>query len=124
MRDQKYFPVCNDTKWLELRACVLSFETEQRPEFRSKCLVNGYVSVWDTEWYYHFNEGGFKDIEWFELRLRESENREMVGGILKIGLVGERRENEIRIYGYVPNGYFPKKLTIDDFVVGEMQHKA
>lgn len=120
MSGQKHFSVCNDTKWLELRACVLSFETEEWPEFRSKCLVNGYVSAWDSEWYYHFDEGGFKDIEWFELRLKQPENEEIVCGILKIGLVGERRGDAIRIYGYVPNGNFPSKLTINDFGESEL----
>ena len=122
MSDLKYFAVCNDTKWLELRACVLSFEIEQRPEFRSKSLSNGHISAWDKEWFYHFNNGGFDDIEWFELGRKHLDNNEMISGILKIGLVGERLENALRVYGHVPHGYASRKLAPEDFGEDQTQH--
>lgn len=115
MSDSRYLPVCNDTKWLELRACILSSETRHWPEFRSKCLSNGYISSWDDEWHYHFINGGFKDVEWFELRLSPLANQEMISGILEIGLVVERQESAIRAYGYVPVGSSPRKLIFEDF---------
>lgn len=122
MSNSEYYSVCNDTKWKELRACILSFERARWPKFRSKCLTNGYISAWDREWSHHFIEGGFKDIEWFELRLRQFDDRELIDELLKIGLVGKCQENVIRLYVYVPNGFFLSKLTKEDFGEDQVQH--
>lgn len=114
MQYSQYYSACNDTKWLELRALVLSFSASNRPKFRSKCITNGYTSKWDGEWFYHFVDGGFKDIEWFELKFEPADCWEMLRGILEIGLVGEVRDNVLRVYGYVPNGHYKEKLSEED----------
>ena len=117
MQQSQYYSTCNNTKWAELRALFLSIEAAHRPEFRSKCITNGYISEWDGEWYYHFNEGGFKEIEWIELKFESVDCTDMFGGLLEIGLVGEIRDNLLRIYGYVPKGLYSRRLTEEDLAV-------
>ena len=114
MQHSQFYSACNDTKWLELRALVLSFEAAHRPKFRSRCISNGYISEWDGEWYHHFCEGGFKDIEWIELKFKPADCINLLSGILEIGLVGEGRSNLLRIYGYVPKGVYSRRLNEED----------
>ncbi|MCG7564957.1 hypothetical protein MHM95_01435 [Pseudoalteromonas sp. CnMc7-15] len=42
--------VANNTKWNELISEVCEFS--EKPCYRTK-VVNGYISDWDSEWYYH-----------------------------------------------------------------------
>ena len=48
-----YYPVSSHTRWMELRDVVLALDVGDRPEFRPCCILNGHVSIWDGEWFYH-----------------------------------------------------------------------
>lgn len=115
MEQSQYLSVCNDTKWKELRNYVVSLETEKWPKFRSKFLPTGYIHYWDSEWFYHFLDCGFKHIEWYELDFSGLDLSEFRQGIVGIGLTGEVHENIIRIYGYVPCGSVHRRLNDSDF---------
>lgn len=71
----------NNTKWHELQMAMYDLK-ENHPKWLSKCIDNEYISQCDGEWYYHFSEGGFKDLEWVEIKI----------------------ENGYRIYGYIQDG--------------------
>jgi hypothetical protein len=62
--------LANDTKWDELIESMRS-KKEWRPSYRSKS-VSGYISGWDTEWYYHL-PFPFVGVEWFEISLQSKE---------------------------------------------------
>ncbi|KPA22136.1 hypothetical protein shim_15830 [Shimia sp. SK013] len=115
MPHPNHYSVCNDTKWLELRACMLAVPPALRPSFRSKFLLNGYVSRWDSEWHYHFLEGGFTNVEWFDLKFELSPTEALVNDILAIGLAGFGTEHGVRLLGYAPNGTEARLLDWGDF---------
>ncbi len=58
--------IMNDTKWDELRDCMLSLEG-LAPKYRTMCLrvqdENGYY--WDSDWFYHLPT--YKCIEWLDI---------------------------------------------------------
>ncbi len=97
-------PVTNDTKWRELRAAMLSLE-KTAPRWRSRDVETGHVSSWDGDWFYHFAEGGYRNIEWVELRVRDSAELDSLHAALsRIHLPGERIDRGFRIYGCVQEG--------------------
>lgn len=77
-------------------------------------MTNDHISEWDGEWYYHFIEGGFKDIEWFELEFKTVNCAEFFGRLIQIGLIGEVRDKSLRIYGYVHDDRYTRRLTEED----------
>lgn len=96
--------VMNTTKWQELRIAMHEL-TSNRPKWRTKCVTNGYISEWDGEWYYHFSEGGFKEIEWVEIKVENEEQKRMVLKELKsIHLPGHEVDVGYKVYGYVQSG--------------------
>lgn len=118
MNYPNHYSVNNKTKWLELRNFILSLSpTVEWPQFRSKYLPNGYIHSWDREWVHHFWDGGFKGIEWFELKGFHQMNSAEVDKFLKIGLAGEARKTSLRLYGYAPNGSEISLLTKDDLII-------
>ncbi|WP_270729369.1 DUF6678 family protein [Shimia sp. Alg240-R146] len=113
MAHANFFSVSNDTKWLELRECVLSMPSGEAPKFRSKAFPNGHLSYWDSDWYYHFIEGGFADIEWFELEFPNGFREKWAKAIASIGFAGEPTQNGLRLFGYVKNGSEAHKITCE-----------
>ena len=100
-----YVPLMNDTKWDEIRLAMCSFPTQ--PEWRTKDLENGYISAWDREWFYHFNVGGYKTIEWVEVRPTSMKQKEeIVKELARIHVPLEVGEESLRIYGFVLPGVF------------------
>ena len=98
------YSVMNDTKWLELQAGMINLEVCS-PQFRVSNIENDYISNWDGEWYYHFSDGGFKDIKWVELKIVSELQMKEVHKVLKaINLPGCLTENGFKIFGYVNNG--------------------
>jgi Family of unknown function (DUF6678) len=96
--------VMNNTKWRELQMSMYSLESN-RPLWRTLCTTNGYLSSWDGEWYYHFSEGGFDDIEWVELKIENELQRKLVLDQLRsIHLPGEVTDEGYKIYGYINIG--------------------
>lgn len=104
-------PVMNDTKWRELRAAMLVLG-RSAPEWRTRDLETGHISAWDAEWFYHFAEGGYKHIEWVELRVSKPGEMSVLQAVLaEIHLPGEQIDGGFRVYGYVRDdaivGYIP-----------------
>ncbi|WP_241239315.1 DUF6678 family protein [Burkholderia stagnalis] len=103
--------LANDTKWNELIAFVRGLNG-WRPSYRSK-WVNGYVTGWDVEWFYHL-PFPFVGVEWFEIGLHEqaSPGHEVtdhsalvLGKLAEIGFEFEARDDVARIWGYAPKSY-------------------
>jgi hypothetical protein len=97
-------PVLNDTKWDELRLAMYSLGRDG-PQFRTKDVEASQPGPWDGEWYHHFLVGGYRTIEWVELKLRDPMQRDIVANELAaIGLPGTHTETGFIIYGYVAPG--------------------
>ena len=94
----------NNTKWTELQGAMYELGS-QCPEWRNKICTTGYISSWDDEWYYHFSTGGFKDIEWIELKIENDLQKSLVlKELKKIHVPGHETENGFRVYGYIHPG--------------------
>ena len=107
--------LANDTKWNELLQYVRGMEG-WRPLYRSK-WVNGHVSGWDADWYYHLPLP-FVGVEWFDLRLHEHDqsgkrtqsritdhSKEFASVLENIGFDFEIKGDVARIWGYFPKSY-------------------
>lgn len=101
--------LANDTKWNELLQYVRGLDG-WKPSYRSK-WVNGHVSGWDTEWYYHL-PFPFVGVEWFDIGLHEQtqsktidHSNEFASVLTKIGLDFEIKNDVARIWGYFPKSY-------------------
>lgn len=95
----------NDTKWEELRTGMYEL-AKLHPRWRTKVL-NGQVSRWDGEWFYHFRKGGYKDIEWVDIEIQSPDQDAAVLNLLrKIHVPGHKTEGSYRIYGYCADGIF------------------
>ena len=90
---------------------VLTLTEQQRPRFRSKCTTNGHVSDWDHEWFHHFADGGFADIEWIELSNMPTTSDQFWAELLTIGFCGEHVDTMVRLFGFVPKGAVAKHLA-------------
>ncbi|WP_371260666.1 DUF6678 family protein [Bradyrhizobium sp. WSM2793] len=105
IQPSEYYAVANDTKWRELWEAVLDLPPPCRPRFRCRNLETGNLSHWDGEWFYHWMSAGWNWMEWAELSVETTPQRERVRAILKrIRFVGEKTTAGFRIYGYVRNG--------------------
>ncbi len=94
----------NNTKWRELQSAMYEIDGHS-PKWRTKCIDSDYVSEWDGEWFYHFSEGGFKDIEWVEIQIENDLQSAVVKEILQhIHLPGVTTENGFKVFGYIKNG--------------------
>ena len=99
-----YFSTCNMTKWEELRRLVLSIQPAARPRFRSRHMETGHLSYWDDEWFYHFRDGGYADIEYVELEFTQAIVPLFASRLEAIGLVGVQHGYNLQIFGYLPHG--------------------
>lgn len=94
----------NNTKWRELQQAMYALESHS-PKWRTKCVTNGHVSNWDGEWFYHFSEGGFNDIEWVEIKIESKEQMSVVLSALRqIHVPGKLTSQGVKVYGYVEEG--------------------
>lgn len=111
----------NNTKWNELISYFRSM-SGWRPSYRWK-TVDGYVSAWDVEWFYHL-PFPFKGVQWLDIGLRQHVaadecgqleawdiGERIVSEIHKIGFEFETRDEVVRVWGYLPRCYedFPSK---------------
>lgn len=95
----------NDTKWNELRLAM--YELKPAPKWRTKDIENGYLSEWDSEWYYHFRDGGYSTIEWVEIRITSPEQKECIlEKLAKIHVPIESTSESIKVFGYIKTGQF------------------
>ena len=92
----------NDAKWDEIRTVMYEYPTSIK--WRTKDIESGYISNWDTEWFYHFKNAGYKTIEWLEIEVNNEKIKDDLIKILKeIHVPGEVLQNSIIIYGYKNN---------------------
>ncbi|MEL6684368.1 MAG: DUF6678 family protein [Pseudomonadota bacterium] len=110
-----YFSTCNTTKWEEQRRLALSIQPAARPRFRSRHMGTGHLSSWEDEWFYHFRDGGYADIEYVELEFNQAIDPLFAYRLKAIGLVGVQHGHSLRIFGYLPHGTraLPLKVLID-----------
>ncbi|WP_157314669.1 DUF6678 family protein [Chitinibacter sp. GC72] len=107
--------LANNTKWNELISHMRSLDG-WRPSYRSK-WVNGFVSGWDIEWFYHLPLP-FVGVEWLDIGLHEHVYRgrllhpaivdhspEILTKLKEIGFEFEARGDVVRIWGYHPKSY-------------------
>lgn len=89
----------NNTKWNEIRLAMVSMKS---PPLWKITYLNGYQSAVDGEWFYHFSEGGYLDIQYLDILTTSGEQHAMVGTILQaIHLPGMETSLGYRIFGYV-----------------------
>jgi hypothetical protein len=62
-----YASLMNDTKWREL--CVAFAGFDKKPAWRTRDLLTGHISEWDTEWFHHVGPH-YCSIEWLEIDVR------------------------------------------------------
>ena len=95
-------PLMNNTKWNELRLAM--YKTAPAPRW-SVLRKNGYRSLADREWYYHFRDGGYEDIVHVDIFADNLEHRECIRmAIRRIQLPGEETDDGFRVYGYAHQG--------------------
>ncbi len=87
----------NNTKWSELISEIRDLPNP--PCYRTK-VVNGYVSGWDSEWYYHL-PFPLLCVEWIDIELTEN----VLALVNEIGFEFEKTKSIIRIWGYFPKCY-------------------
>jgi hypothetical protein len=95
-------PVMNNIKWRELRAAMYAIEAATMYRTMS---INGYYSKADSEWFYHFQEGGYDDIRYVDIFANNALHRQQIASALKtIHLPGEETGDGFRVYGYALPG--------------------
>jgi hypothetical protein len=116
--EQGLVGLANDPKWNEL---ITHFRTlpdaSWRPSYRFRCIDSGYVSEWDTEWWYHL-PFPFIAVMWFDISFVQStrghhllpasevDHSASIMHILdRIGFDHQKAEDYIRIFGYAPRDY-------------------
>ncbi|WP_125784677.1 DUF6678 family protein [Pseudoalteromonas rubra] len=103
----------NNTKWNELISEIREWKPWQ-PSYRSK-WVNGYISYWDTEWYYHL-PFPFVGVQWLDIgthqevmtgQLIENEiidhSEKIINLLDNIGFSFAISDDFIRVWGYLPH---------------------
>jgi hypothetical protein len=91
-------PLMNNTKWNEIRNAM--YGLNDKIQWRTKDIENGYISNWDAEWYYHFIIGGFNTIEWLEIKFTSKNKEKIISELVKIHVPGKILDETIIIYGY------------------------
>jgi len=88
----------NNTKWNEIRQAMISMAS---PPLWKITFLDGYESAVDGEWFYHFSEGGYLDIQYLDILTNSVEQHVMVGTILRaINTPGMETSTGYRILGY------------------------
>ena len=93
----------NHTKWEEIRLSMynLAINIKLAIKWRVKNIDNGYVSAWDSEWYYHFKNGGYEMIEWLEILTPDPSIQAFVlKELKKIHVPGKVQPESVLVYGY------------------------
>ena len=105
----------NNTKWNEL-INFMRLQEKWRPSYRFK-WVNGHISTWDVEWWYHL-PFPLMGVEWLDIGLRQEitrgrlvENEVLDHSpwiLLKLREIGFEHEvsvDVVRIFGYLPKSF-------------------
>jgi len=105
----------NNVKWNKLITYMRN-SNDWVPSYRYK-WINGYISEWDVEWYYHL-PFPFKGVLWFDIGYNQNlhigrlvkdkiidHSKQLIDIIESIGFVYEKSDDFIRIFGYSPKDY-------------------
>lgn len=88
----------NNTKWNEIRLAMFNIAL---PPLWKTTSLNGPESAVDDEWFYHFSEGGYSNIQYLDVLTNSVEQHALVGAILRaIHLPGMETSTGYRILGY------------------------
>jgi len=88
----------NNTKWNEIWLAMIAMES---PPLWKITYLNGHQSVVDGEWFYHFREGGYLDIQYLDVLTNSVEQHATVGNIFRlIHIPGIETATGYRIFGY------------------------
>ena len=64
-----------------------------------------FESGWDSEWFYHFKDGGYEDLEWLEIRAATAEQAPMLHAALRSTHVpGIKTDVGFKVFGHLPKG--------------------
>jgi hypothetical protein len=87
----------NDTKWRELCMALATFE--KKPAWRTRDLLTGYVSSWDSDWYHHVGPD-YCSIEWLEIERGANPKEEIRSVLQSVGAPFEETDSCFRVMGY------------------------
>jgi hypothetical protein len=87
----------NDTKWRELCFAFVAFE--KKPAWRTRDLLNGYLSDWDCDWFHHVGPD-YCSIEWLEIDPRDCGDESIASVLRQVGVPFEESEDYFRVIGY------------------------
>ena len=96
----------NNTKWNELIRLMRERSAQEKwvPSYRSKWL-NGHISEWDCEWYYHL-PFPFLGVLWLDISSLGNDEKDEADWLLpaidQIGFEHEFSGGVTRIWGYLP----------------------
>jgi len=104
--------LANNTKWDEFISAIRE-RSGWRPRFRCK-FVDGPVSRWDNEWFYHL-PFPLMSVEWLDISFVQTTHRVQLAAplltdhspwieelIQRVGLDYQKGDSMIRIFGYSP----------------------
>jgi hypothetical protein len=92
----------NKTKWNELRLEMYNFV--EPPAF-NVMNTNGGRTGLDTEWYYHFRDGGYETILYVDISVKDDAQRQHVRSALRrVHVPGEETSTGFRVFGYLQGG--------------------
>ena len=86
----------NDTKWKEL--CYAFAAWDNKPAWRARDFLTGYLSPWDREWFYHVGPN-YCSIEWLEIDPRDCSTVKIRDILRSVGIPFEESEY-LKIFGY------------------------
>jgi hypothetical protein len=94
--EEGYASLMNDTKWREL--CFAFSVFDKKPAWRTRDLLTGYVSSWDTEWFHHVGPD-YCSIEWLEIDARDCPKEAILEVLEKVGAPFDDAER-LKVVGY------------------------
>lgn len=96
----------NNTKWEEVRQAMYALDAP-KPRFQIKDRDRDTPWGWDGEWFYHFREGPYDLIEWVDIQVYSTKQRDEVRTILRrIHAPGIETETGFRIMGWINESDF------------------
>jgi hypothetical protein len=86
----------NNTKWKELCFAFAGFE--KHPTWRTRDLLNGNLSAWDSEWFHHVGPD-YCSIEWLEIDPRGNSRESILEVLRHVGAPFEEGSH-FKVIGY------------------------
>ena len=93
-----YSSCMNNTKWREVCFTFARFDG-RLPAWRTRDLLNGHLSEWDTEWFHHVGPD-YCSIEWLELDPRAA-SRDSIRELLQEVNVPFEEGEYLKVFGYM-----------------------